>query len=104
MPKKKLKQRLNKPNLKVRQVVHRGKTPLHLASEAGHVNAKNYLKDTPLHIASANGNVEVVRMLLKNGADVNATNIQNKTPLDLASASGDNTVVEILRTPIDTND
>ena len=60
-------------------------TPLHLASQNGHlkaacklidhgadITAQNSNGDTPLHRASYMGQVDVTRMLLEHGADVTA--------------------------------
>ena len=73
-------------------------TPLHLASERGHVKTALVLIDhgasvmvqnedgrTPLHLASRKGQVEVGRMLIERGADVTAQNANGETPLHLAS-------------------
>ena len=73
-------------------------TPLHLASEEGHVKvarfllehdadvtAQNEVGSTPLHLASQFGQVEVVGMLIEHGADVKAKDNVGSTPLHLAS-------------------
>ena len=72
-------------------------TPLHLASEKGHVNtalvlidhgasvmAQNAGEKTPLHLASQWGELEVARMLIERGADVTVQNADGETPLHLA--------------------
>lgn len=43
--------------------------------------------DTPLHIATQNEYLEVVDLLLKNGADFNIVDSKNKTPIMLAIRS-----------------
>ena len=76
-------------------------TPLHLASERGHlktsrmliehgagVMAQNKDRKTPLHLASRAGQVEVAGVLIEHGADVTAQNKDGKTPLHLAVTSG----------------
>jgi hypothetical protein len=44
--------------------------------------------DTPLHFTYRQGHMDVVRLLLKNGADINATNEYGKAPLHLACSEG----------------
>ena len=76
-------------------------TPLHLASERGHVttarmliergadlSAKNNVWQTPLHLASQAGQVEVARMLIERGADPSAQNQDGETPLHRSSQVG----------------
>lgn len=66
--------------------VKEGKTPLHLASEKGHlalaekllsydncaIEGRTTKKQTPLHLAVINGKKDIVRLLLDYGADVDA--------------------------------
>ncbi len=49
-----------------------------------------------MHAAFA-GNVELVNLLLENGADPNARNGEGKTPLIFAREKGQDSVVELLR-------
>ncbi len=76
-------------------------TPLHLASQGGHVDvarmfiergadvsAQDRDRNTPLHWASHEGRMDVARMLIERGADVSARNGYESTPLHLASQGG----------------
>ena len=51
-----------------------------------HLNAKIDYLGTPLSIAASHGKVEMVKLLLENGADVNAKSKSKdgSTPLELA--------------------
>jgi ankyrin repeat protein len=84
-------------------------TPLHLASEMGHVKVSRFLLErgadvtaqneygsTPLHLASLEGQVEVACMLIERGADLTALNEYGSTPLHLASERGHAEVAIVL--------
>jgi ankyrin repeat protein len=89
-----------------------GRTPLHHAIEAGHLEIVRFLlkqgakidmsrsdKSTPCHIAAATGNVEVLRLLLgrgEKGPCLKALNDQGSTPLHLAAAGGHAKAVDYL--------
>jgi ankyrin repeat protein len=49
----------------------------------------------PLHLASQAGRWEVVRMLIRRGADKSAQNKDGRTPIHLASQAGQ---LEVIRT------
>ena len=84
------------------------KTAIQVVSE--YVNAKNAAGKTPLYLASegpvydGNANMalsldplpDVVRLLLKHGADVNARTNYGSTPLHAAAAKGRVEVVQVL--------
>ena len=60
------------------------------------VNAKCYDDRTPLHVASQEGHVDVVHLLLDHGAQVNSQNCDEWMPLHYASAEGRPEVVQLL--------
>ena len=86
------------------------RTPLHVASQEGHVDAVHVLLDhgahvnsqehrsnwTPLHVASYEGNLKVVQLLLDHEATLNAGSRGDNTPVYLASREGHLEVVQLL--------
>lgn len=60
------------------------------------MNAADLWKFTPLHEASAKGKYEIVKFLLKNGADPAKKNRDGATPLDLVR-DGNQEVADLLR-------
>jgi ankyrin repeat protein len=64
------------------------------------INSKNKDGRTALHHAVVKGSKEIVRLLLKNGADVNVKDSDGKTPLILASMRGN---VEIMKLLLENN-
>ena len=79
-----------------RDSTYNNATPLHLASQNGHVKAsckliecgadvtaRNSYGLTPLHLASRMGQVDVARILIERGADVTARDFDGWTPLHL---------------------
>ena len=84
-------------------------TPLHLASQNGHViaackliergadlSAQNDRGLTPLHLASRQGEVDVARMLIERGADLTVQDNAGWTPLHRASQEGQVEVARLL--------
>jgi hypothetical protein len=89
----------------------RGRTQLHFCAENGFTSSVKRLlsirninvnvKDdwngmTPLHEAASNYNVEIVRLLLQNGADVNAKSKGGYIPLHYAVIDGRTDIFDIL--------
>jgi hypothetical protein len=89
----------------------RGRTQLHYCAENGLTtsvkrllsirNINKYVKDdwngwTPLHDAAYNGHVEIVRLLLQNGAELNARSNEGSTPLHIAARHGNIDIFHLL--------
>ena len=53
--------------------------------------------ETPLFIAAGEDNEELVRFMIKNGANVNAKSKKGKTPLSVAEKSGNKNIIELLK-------
>ena len=66
----------------------------YLIESGSDVNAKG--NETALHQASEMGNLEVVKILLKNGADPDIKSVDGKTPKDVAMENNHDDVVQIL--------
>jgi ankyrin repeat protein len=60
------------------------------------VEVKDEDEDTALHEASKNGHLEIVRLLLEDGAVVEVKNTWGETALDVAKANGHSEVVALL--------
>ncbi len=50
-----------------------------------------------LFIAAGQDNEELVRFLIKNGANVNAKSKKGKTPLSIATEAGNANIIELLK-------
>src|SRR5262245_28561758 len=81
-------------------------TPLISAVKAGDIAAvRTLIKEinspetdgtTALHWAVREDNLEIIRLLLRSGANVKAANRYGVTPLSLAAESGNAAVIELL--------
>lgn len=61
------------------------------------VNAATDSRRTPLHYAAQKGHINIMKVLIRQGADVNATETKlRETPLHRAAASGSAQCVELL--------
>lgn len=65
-----------------------------LKSGKADINSKDKYCETALMIASCKGNLEIVKLLVDNGADINIKNNNGKTALDLADSEE---IKEVLR-------
>ncbi|KAN0133396.1 Ankyrin repeat-containing domain protein [Lactarius tabidus] len=87
----------------------RGESPLHNASQRGHldlveillgggvdVNLRNFVDETPLAVALFRGNIEVAHFLIERGADIHCLNQQGWTPLHTAARHGHLDIVRLL--------
>ncbi len=87
-----------------------GFSALHVAAQEGHTNvcmllcihpsikidSKNVTGTTPLTLAVQDGRIEVIKVLIKYGANVNLPTQQGWTPLHFASSHGQKEALEIL--------
>ena len=96
-------------NLNKTDVVGNNFTPLHYASQKGHLEIAKYLlsksaqvdpKDkwdqTPLFWACNSGHVSIANLLLDKGADIDNLNINRATPLHAAVSGNHLDVVKLL--------
>ena len=63
----------------------------------GNVNAISSIQATPLIYATSTQNHEVMKLLLKHGADKNMKSITGKTAFDVAKEKGDKIAMKILQ-------
>lgn len=60
------------------------------------INLKNNEGKTPLHIACQNNNKDIIRLLLKYGANIDEQDIDLNTPLHIACQNNQHDIVNIL--------
>jgi ankyrin repeat protein len=63
------------------------KADLLLRSGADVNEVHDTFRDTVLHIAAQRGNAEIIKLLVKHGADVSIKNREGKTAAELAQSS-----------------
>lgn len=97
---------------------YKGYTPLHevydfdvarvLVKYGADVNAKTESNLTPLHIACYKSNLEIVKLLIQNGADKNVVctdgEFKGCTPIDIARINNNQRIVKYLLTIADSPD
>lgn len=59
------------------------------------INKGDYDKRTALHLAAAEGHEDIVKYLVRKGADINATDRWNMKPIDDAKANNNTSIVEL---------
>lgn len=86
-----------------------GTSPLHFASQNGHVataevllragisrDARTKVERTPLHVAAQEGHMDIVDLLVRNGADVDAKDMLRNTPMHWSVENGHADIVQYL--------
>ncbi|MFZ2055593.1 MAG: ankyrin repeat domain-containing protein [Candidatus Aminicenantales bacterium] len=86
-----------------------GRTPLHWAAQARHLDVLRYLVDkgagldaldnngtAPLHTLARSGQTEAARLLIDKGADIDIKDPVKLTPLNMAAESGLEAMVKLL--------
>jgi ankyrin repeat-rich membrane spanning protein len=71
-------------------------TSMYVLKLSDGIDAVNEINKTPLIIACENGNLDIVKALVKAGADINAVDIYNLSPLGYAATYGHSEIVVYL--------
>jgi ankyrin repeat protein len=67
-----------------------------LVTKRAKLNVADKSGDTPLHLAIPGGDVELVRLMVSQGADVNARNGAGKTPYTLCAENNNAPMAQII--------
>lgn len=67
-----------------------------LAQDGVEIEACSSMRRTALHIAAEFDHVDIVRLLLAQGADLNSRDVDGSTALHLASQQGSRNALELL--------
>lgn len=65
-------------------------------SSSRYIDTQNNVGDTPLHYAAHYENLEIVQLLLENGANANIKNYKGETPLDVARQQDNPAIIALL--------
>jgi ankyrin repeat protein len=68
----------------------------YLLSLGAEIDAETIDRSTPLMCAAAWGNIEVVNLLLENGADRTKTDLRGATAADTAREKGEDTTADMI--------
>ncbi|MGM9898974.1 MAG: ankyrin repeat domain-containing protein [Bacilli bacterium] len=60
-------------------------------------NATSEFEQTPLHKAVITGNLDIIKLLVKSGADFNLVDEKNLTPFDYAMDEGEQSIINYLK-------
>ena len=74
-----------------------------LIANGADVNATDKYNQTPLHLASEKGHLEMAQLLIANGAEVNATDFEGVTPLHWASLTENQEIVQYIQEHLKNN-
>ena len=69
-------------------------TPLHLAVD---INLAGEFEATPLHVAVSEGHYDIVKLLLKSGADISLVDERNQSALDYAIDENNEKIINLLK-------